>query len=645
MKHKPSKLSSLNITAAAALAAALFATPAARAGDVRLYVLAPQPPASLKTVETQGAGKPLYSHSYDIPYASVEQQIRNEIKKSNIDLGGTVVCSGACPDVHWHVSVTTDFSFTQKNQPVVTAFGDAQENGVKVSLQTQFKLHTVISARVWANPVTGEVSGKVDIPVDLLIGLQADSQLGIWPEIKSIASLCDTTKQMETVCVHLPLADKNIDLSDAHGAAVAIGTALGGLIGASPLAVGIGDPLSGMLVGALISNEAAKIAEQKVQDEATKAINAALNAMSIRATWLAEQYVDAKVAQVNAVKSKLLDTKLPGVNKSLTELASALGLSVDVETTTSGSDVNVIVTPRFAAASAGMKLTGKFRMPKEACVYAGGSWGYLPMGLVKVNEDLAGKAGTSCASLLPAANFKTNGYLGANPASLKLGGKSLPLWQSAGTPSFTGAMTIYTHATGEQTQPGFNPHQPTGYYECGFEIANVPHAAIIEAVVSGTVQERLTGYFDKASRYVEVTAGGPQLVVDNEWKTMDGGFVIGGEGQCGPGRFNAPRYQPASWLDHIKDLFDPGKCAACNIKLNQGMLEITNPEVVLQSPALKPMFDALMKGEALPAAVKAPVTQTPAGQHAPAAGGVQRAPVLAPQLQRPGAQMGVEKPK
>ena len=129
----------------------MLAMPAAQAGDVRLYVLAPQPPASLQTVETQGSDKPAYAHSYDISYNTVEQQIRNEIKKANIDLGGAVVCEGACPDVHWHVNVSNDFSFTLKNQPVVTAFGNAQDNGVDVYLKTQFKLHTVVSARLWAD--------------------------------------------------------------------------------------------------------------------------------------------------------------------------------------------------------------------------------------------------------------------------------------------------------------------------------------------------------------------------------------------------------------------------------------------------------------------------------------------------------------
>ena len=262
----------------------LLTAPAAQASHVRLYVLAPQPPASLKTVETQGSDKPAYAHSYAISYGTVEQQIRNEIKKSNIDLGGSVVCEGACPDVSWHVSVTNDFAFTQKNQPVVTAFGNAQDNGVDVALKTQFKLSILVNARLWADPATGHVEGTAKVPIDLVIGMEANSKLALWPEVKSISSHCEATKLQETVCVTLTLDDKNIDLSDPKGIAVGVGMALGGLIGASPLAAGIGDPLSGLLVGKLISEEVVKIAERRVQEEANKVLNNVLQVAAIRAT-------------------------------------------------------------------------------------------------------------------------------------------------------------------------------------------------------------------------------------------------------------------------------------------------------------------------------------------------------------------------
>gem|GEM_PF-5332997 len=158
--------------------------------------------------------------------------------------------------------------------------------------------------------------------------------------------------------------------------------------------------------------------------------------------------------------------------------------------------------------------------------------------------------------------------------------------------------------------PGFNPRQPTGYYECSFEIANVPNAAIMEALFSSKTRERLTGYYDKSSRYVEVTSIGQQVVLDDGWKIMSSGLSIGGEGQCTSGKVSAQRYQARSWLDRMNDLLDLDKCAVCGIKLNEDMLEIGNNDVVMQNPALKPMFNALQKGEPLPAAAKSPAKQT-----------------------------------
>lgn len=650
MTNKPPKLSSLKFTAAAVLAAtSLFATSAAQAGDVRLFVLAPQPPASLQTVETQGSDKPAYAHSYDISYGTVEQQIRNEIKKANIDLGGAVVCEGACPDVHWHVNVSNDFSFTLKNQPTITAFGNAQDNGVDVHLKTQFKLHTVVSARLWADPATGHVEGTANVPIDLLIGMEATSKLALWPEVKSISSYCESTKLQESVCVKLTLDGKNIDLSDPKGIAIGVGMALGGLIGGSPLAVGIGDPLSGLIAGKLISEEVVKIAERRVQEEASKVLNNVLQIANIRATWLASNYVDAKATQANAVKSKLLDTKLPGVNKSLQELSTAFGLTLDVQTRTSSGDVYVIITPRFAANPDGGTLVGKLRMPKEACVFGEWRYGTIPLGLktVEANLDLAGKVGKPCASIVPAADVKLNGYLGADPKILKVGANPLPNWKPVGSFKLTGNLTEVKHGTvlrPQLRQAGSKRRSATGYYECSFEISGLPGADIIELAFKGKAAERMAGFQQEPHRYVEVSAAGVSAALDENWKQAGPPVVIGGDGKCTAGQVKAPHYQPESWLDRIGDLLDMDKCPNCDIKLEEGMLKASNMKPILENPTLKPLFDALAAGRALPAATQAPAAQTPATQQQ-APGGVQRAPVLRPQLQRPGVQKGVETPK
>lgn len=638
-----------------------LAVPMAQAADVRLFVLAPQPPTSLKTVEMQGSDKPAYSHSYAIPYGTLEQQLRTAVKsKANLDTGEQIEpCPSACPDVHWRVVVNSDVTFTQKPQPAIKAFGNAQENGIDVTLQhAQVKLHLDVHAEIWIKPVTGTISKSVDVPIDLLIGLDAASKLNLWPAIISAKVPCAVTQAQETVCVTLTLDGKNIDLSDAKGAVVGVGAALGGLIGATQFGALLGDPLGSLLSGnlgskiaALGSQAAADKAESYIQGKANEALNAMMQVASVQATVLASNYLDARVTQINTLKDTLLNTKLPQINKSYQELANAFGLSFDVQTRISNADMYVIVTPRFAANPAGSKLIGKLRMPKEACVYGEWKMGTIPLGLttVKNNLDLAGKVGTSCANLMPSSDVKLAGYLGADPKILKVGANPLPNWQPVGSFKLTGTLSEYKHGTALQTQMrrtgGSTRHAATGYYECGFEISGLPGADIIELVFKGKAAERMPGYQQDPHRLVAVSAAGASAALDADWKSAGPPVVIGGEGKCTAGKVKAPHYEPQSWLDRITDLLDIDKCPNCDIKLSEDMLKAANMKPILENPALKPLFDALETGKPLPAATKMPATQAPATQQAPAAGGVQHAPALRPQLQRPGLQKGVETPK
>jgi hypothetical protein len=158
----------------------------------------------------------------------------------------------------------------------------------------------------------------------------------------------------------------------------------------------------------------------------------------------------------------------------------------------------------------------------------------------------------------------------------------------------------------------------------------------------------MAGFQKDPHRYVEVAAAGVSAALDDAWSKAGPPVVIGGDGKCGPGTVKAPHYEPEGWLDRIGDLLDMDKCAVCGVKLDEGMLKAANMKPVLENPALKPLFDALAAGRALPAATRtpatqAPATQTPGAQQAP--GGAQHAPAVRPQLQRPGLQKGVETPK
>lgn len=628
-------------------AAALLTAPLAEAADVKVFVLAPKPPASLATVETQGSDKPVFTHSYAVPYATLEKQLRQEIKsKVDFDTGEqTEGCPTAlCPDVHWRVVVSSDIAFTKKPLPALKAFGDAQANGVDVNLKdAQVRLKLAIHAEMWIIVGTGKLSDKimrtVDVPVELLIGVNVASRLNAWPALVSATVPCEVTQMQETVCVNLPLEGKNIDLSDAEGAVVDLGAALGGLIGFTQFG-GLADPLSGLLGGKLLSKvaelgakAAANQAEARVQAEATKALNAWLKVFSIQATYAGGTYLDAQINQINALKDKILNTKLPQINKSYQDLANAFGLSFDVQTRVSNGDAYVIVTPRFAASPGGGKIVGKLRMPKEACLYASSEWGTMPLELVKVNEDLAGKVGQSCQGIMPPSSIRRLGYFGADPKILKVGANPLPTWTAVGNATLTGTLSEQSHGSGlsSANMRGAGSKQATGYYECGFEISGLPNADIIDLRFKDQAAERLPGYASDPYRFVEASFGGYSALLNADWSLASTPLVLGGEGYCSPPQVKIPNFQLGSWLDRVKDLFDPDKCANCDIELVDGMLMVTNSRPVLENPALKPLFDALRHGRALPAAVGAPVPQAPTIQ----APSIQAPSIQAPTIQAP----------
>lgn len=617
-------------------ASALLGMSAAQASNVNVFVLAPQPPSTLETVEKHGTDKPKYAHSYAIPYSSLEKQIQKAIdSQADIDLTGTEKCPSACPDVHWRVKVDTSFNFTQHGQPVIKTFGDPQANGVEVSLQTQFHLRFDIHTRAWIKPVTGEVGKEVPLVVDLVIGLKANSKLNLWPTVISQVVPCTVTQAPVTACVLLTLDGKNYDLSGLNGAAIELGAELGAIIGASPLGAGIGGEL-GALVGALGGEAAAEAAKARIQSEADKALNAAMQVASQMATQLGSQYLDAKVTQANALKDFVMKTKLPGINKSYEELANAFGVSFDVQTVKYGSDLNVYVTPRFAAVAGNGKIQGKLRLPKEACVYMKTGWGYVPMGFQTVNADLAAKAGSSCSAVLGASSIKPSGYLGANPASASIGAKPLQTWKPVGSGTLTGNLSVYSHGEAPPSQDGGLPsHTTTGYYECGFAATGLPNADFVELGITGEAGKRL-GY-DRTPRYLEVTAAGLQAVLDNDWNPVTGNVIIGGEGQCTSGSVQAPHYEARSWLDRVQDLFDPDKCPNCDVREIDDRLQITNPDPLMQIPALAALIGALERGEPLPATGAHVAPQAPGSYMAPQTtwGTQQQAPVPQQQWQQP----------
>jgi hypothetical protein len=572
-------------SAAVALVTAftLLISQMAWAARVRVFVLAPNPPNSLDWVEEHGSQIPWFSRDFLIPYDVVEQFIRDEIKQA-VDgtKSDTVVCTDPCPDVDWKVVVKSSFAFTQKEQPILKAFGNPQQNGVDISLHAQMKINLDVhaEAETWFDSADG------DFPIELLIDIDASARLNLWPVLQSQDFKFDLT-----------LNKSNIDLSDIYGEAIEAGAKIGVLIGFTPIGLALGGPGGLGLLLAIIGAEAADVAEQKIKAAADKAFNDLLKKAEQQIKAEVQKRVDPAIQQANNLKDQLLNSKLPEIGKSYQELSEAFGLTLVVQTTTPSGNVNVIVTPRFAAQAGSGNITGKLRVPKDQCIYLK-YWilGVIPLGFDPANQDLGAKVGSSCSSVFPVSSLTVSGYLGADPKIVSgSGANPLPTWKGIGNVSLTG---ILTDSGPVQASGQFGKlESENGYYECGFEISGLPNASIIAITPSNDLAARLTDFYGRPSRYVEVSARGQLVMLNHNWHQIIlglGGLVLGGMGQCSAGSSGTGFQQ--SWWQELKDSFDPEKCPQCGINFGGQILEISNPAPLMSEPAVKQMFDAAKRG-------------------------------------------------
>jgi hypothetical protein len=642
-----------------------------RASDVRVFVLAPTPPQSLANVELHGADKPRFSHSYDIPYKSLQLAAQKEMVAlaTAHTIGDVVKCDDACPDIHWKLNVAPTLTFVDQAQPVIKAFGDPQANGVDVSLKTKVRLQLGGSARIWAELATGDVGKTEPIALDVTVNVEIATKLNLWPAVAPQPVACaGVSKDPVPVCVRLTLVDSNVALTGLHGEALAAGAGLG----LTTISMFTGDPLSGLALGLLGAGKAEKAAKAYVQTQVDSAANDLLKSLSTIATKVGSDKFVVVASAANAIKDQLLATKVPQIDKSYQDLSSALGLTFDIQTTTPTDDVNIVVTPRFAASGAG-KIVGKLRLPKDGCVTVGDEQMTIPTGLIPVNNDLVAKIGAQCMKIFSSGDLGASGYLGANPQAAKVGGAALPNWKPRADVTFTGMLRTLPHkpAPNEGSLP--SKFIPNGVYECDFEATNASPAEIVQFSESMALRGRMPGYnaIGEASRHLQVSAAGVHASLDGKWRVETDGLVVGGEGYCEPAHTSIPRYRNLGLADIAKLIhpFDPGNCAVCGIKLEEGMLRIKNIAPVLEkNPNLNGVYNALKRGDALPspsqaaapAAAPAPLqTRAPVGraplekspavqapvQQAPIQAPVQQAPIRAPQMQGPAKRMLIERPQ
>jgi hypothetical protein len=484
---------------ALASAVAITAAQTAQAANVGLWVLVPRPPESLNSVEQHGTHTPWFQKEFGIPYDIVEPFIQSEIRqKVDAAKSGTVDCRTIfCPDVDYTVDVKSAFAFTQKGQPVIKAFGDPQQNGVEIKLDAQMRLDLAIHVTA-DTTITPKQSG--DFPIMLLIGIHAKSKLNLWPVLQTA----------EPPEIKLTLDDKNVDLSDLKGVGIVTGAVLGFELGSTPIGIAFGGPIGLSALLAVIGSNAASVAEDRINAEINKALNGILQTAQDKIQQEVTSHLNAGIQQANNLKDKVLNTPIPGIGKSYQELSSALGLSLNVQTTTPSGNVHVIVTPRFNGDAGIGKIAGRLRLPKEACVYISNSIsGVIPVGVTEVNTDLQGKVGGACSTVVSSGSFKVSNYLGGNPTAVAGGGAiPLPNWKSSGDVAITGTLT----STAESSAQLWG--ESTGYYECQFEISGLPNADVVELTPSDELLDRLTAFYSSRSRYFESCALGQTLILD-----------------------------------------------------------------------------------------------------------------------------------
>jgi hypothetical protein len=542
---------------------------------------------------------PIWSHGFEIPYAQVEALINsrlNDIVPNKI--GGVEVCTDPCPDVTWSIRIKPKFKFTKTNQPVLTSLGKSGENRVKVELTTEARLdvHADVHAETWAD--------SVDVPVDVfvVVGLKAAVEVELWPTLK----VHKPGSTAPGVDLEFSLVNSDIDL-DLNGTAVALGAKWGTIIGLSPVGLLVGGPILGPIL-AWLGDEAADMAEIAISNLFYSKVEGILNAQSAGLEDMVNDNLLPYVDQANNLKDRLMNSPLPGVNKTITQLTSGLGATVELHTTTPDGGVATSAVVRMSGAAGSGKLKGVLRMPKQVCEYARVNGGplkgaVLPLGLKPTNEDLAAKVGQAC-STLSSAPLTAKSYLGASPrAALGATAQDLPIWKNnAGTSKWTGNLT-----------------QTDKWYECAFEVSGLPNAAIVSLDSQTWLTQHLVEVTDE--RFFEAKVGA-QVVLDSRMKPVAGGSIVfGGEGKCGGG--GGGRGIEASQLQKLKDMLNPEKCPQCGLKRVPGsehIIEVTNPQAFLDTAAGKELLKTIQANRAAPGVMAKPAgaMKPPAAKPGPA---------------------------
>lgn len=531
-------LSMLAITCVTAVTPSTQAAPSAR-----LHVQVPfdfhNPAAtSLGSVEGYG-GNPYIERSFEIPYAALENQIEKALEDAiDSPVTGSYDLPDPAPILKYRITIDPEVEFTKKNQPTFTTVGASSNATFDVKLDTRVRAKVKIGVHAEVGPET------VDIPLEAQIEINATGKVRVklWPTISA-----------EDVDVEFALHSSNVDL-ELNGVAMELGAKVGVVVGLSPAGIFGGGLLLGPFA-AIVANEAADIAEREINKAFNKELKKLVPKYGDEVEKRVKAELDPAIAAADEVREKTLGKQVPGTGKTVQQLLGDLGASIEVHTATPTDDLAVAATLRMSGAAAGGKLSGTIRIPKQKCTYAHGNdngWlkgAKIPLEMVPANEDLARKVGKPCAGIMGRGPLAHRLYLGGNPrAVLGNEAEARTTWRSGGDLAMVGNLT-----------------QTPEYYECKFELDDLPKAAILELESTGTLKDMLVEEQFR-ERMMVLSAGPVSVVLDRNldpWAA--GGVVIGGAGEChgsgGGGKALTP-----SQMKELIDALDPETCPSCGLE-------------------------------------------------------------------------------
>lgn len=548
----------LRLVAAAALVWCLATQAQAQSVIVRVY----NPNWSYLNAIEHGQMKTVLSQSMAIPDSTLGPLLSAQVaaEADKFDASGHVSCTGDCPDYDWQVDASGSFAFTEPSNTTLTVLS-ATQNRVKVDIRSSGKVLLHVYGEAIGGGIAPDADGTIDIEIPITV--VASAEIAVFPDWA-----------VENVQIHTTISSK-ANISGYTGELFAAAAVSGSLIGGSPLGLALGGP--GTFFSLIMV--AGEVAIDKIEDKIAEAVVAAASKGAKKFTDKVLARISPTIGQGNDLKNQAMNTVIPGVGRSLTQLQSSLGARLHVRTRKSGANVQVTATVRFDGRSQQGTLRGEIRFPKNFCTegstdsFGGGDITYSG-GLEPANGDL--NVGQPCAQLLGGGRWghgKISGsaFLGLNPPQ-----ENLPEW-NAFSRSFGGVGTL----------------RDTGrWYACDFQATGYPNG-VLELSVGGSLGKRLNSGDTQRVLVVGNQVFDERLALQPEG-VIFGGAVGGCEGIGGKvGAFQRP-----------KQMKVPRRVQPDDMRLRPGHGQVTPPDRPV-APSTEQSRPGQMETPAVPAPQKA----------------------------------------